>query len=316
MLNQVKEIAAPHPPHILQIFMPLLPLYGELSVPENFLQLSNDICDFVAANPVIWEMRLPKGKELAERSRSNSLIGLYSAIYEIYAEQHHATIWCCKSMANLYYIPQIEESGLKPIYIHLVRDGRDVASSFKKAIVGEKHIYHLAKQWKEDQDLSKQYCSRYAPDRYILLSYEDLIHDTEGAMRRLLERLHLPFDPSVFDFYKTEEAKHTAEAGKMWDNLVKPVMKTNSNKFLKQLSEEEILIFESIAGDTLESFGYELHCNKSDMITSFPDTQIQEYDRINKSQKAEAMSTLDPAGSQKRKAQLLLIDKIKSRQKD
>jgi hypothetical protein len=313
MLNQVHEIAAPHPPHILQIFMPLLPKYVDLSVPENFLQLSADICDFVSANPVVWEFKMPTASELVARCEKNTLIDLYSAIYEIHAEQHGATVWCCKSMANLYFIPEIEQSGLRPTYIHLVRDGRDVAASFKRAIVGEKHIYHLARQWREDQERSKDYCDQYAPERYILISYEDLIHDTEATIRKLLDRLGLPFDRTVFDFYKTDEAKHTAEAGKMWDNLVKPVIRTNSNKFLTQLTDEEILIFESIAGGTLDAFGYQRHCDRNALTSSFSDVQIAEFDRLNKEMKAEAISSLDPAGSEKRKAQLAIIERIKAR---
>ena len=30
MLDGIREIAAPHPPHILQRFLPLLPKYGEM----------------------------------------------------------------------------------------------------------------------------------------------------------------------------------------------------------------------------------------------------------------------------------------------
>jgi hypothetical protein len=33
MLNQLPEISAPHPPHILKTFFPLLPLYGNIEVP-------------------------------------------------------------------------------------------------------------------------------------------------------------------------------------------------------------------------------------------------------------------------------------------
>ncbi|MDB5282732.1 MAG: hypothetical protein JWO06_1807, partial [Bacteroidota bacterium] len=36
MLNQVDEIIAPHPPHILQTFVPLLHFYHDLNKDENF----------------------------------------------------------------------------------------------------------------------------------------------------------------------------------------------------------------------------------------------------------------------------------------
>jgi len=313
MLNQVPQIAAPHPPHILQIFFPLLPGYGDLGIEANFQLLAADICEYVKANPVSWEMDTLEASQLISRCRQHTLIDLCTAVYELYAEQHGASIWCCKSMANLQFIPQIEANGLRPIYIHLVRDGRDVAASFRKAIVGEKHIYHLAKQWKQDQETSEKYCKEYAPDRYARVSYEDLIHDTENTMEKLLGRLNLHYDKHVLEFYKTDEAKHTAEAGKMWNNVTHPVMTHNSNKFLTQLSEEDIALFESIAGDTLEHFGYKLHADKSKYIKSFSVEEIAAFDELNKKIKAEAVSKLDPAGVRKRKAQEEMVLKIKAR---
>jgi hypothetical protein len=313
MLNQVPQIAAPHPPHILQVFFPLLPIYGDLEIAANFHLLATDISEYVKANPVSWEMDTLDASLLISRCRSHSLIEINKAVYELYAEQHGAAIWCCKSMASLDYIPQIEAAGVNPIYIHLVRDGRDVAASFRKAIVGEKHIYHLARQWKKDQETSEKYSMEHAPDRYIRVSYEDLIHDTENTIKKLLEHLNLHYDREVLEFYKTAEAKHTAEAGKMWNNVTHPVMTHNSNKFLRQLSEEDIALFESIAGDTLEHFGYKLHADKSAYVSSFSAEQIAAFDELNKKMKEEAVSKLDPKGSEKRKAQEAIVAKIKAR---
>ncbi len=56
MLNQLPEIAAPHPPHILRTFEPLLPIYGDLDQNGNFESLVNDVCSWVERNPVTWQM--------------------------------------------------------------------------------------------------------------------------------------------------------------------------------------------------------------------------------------------------------------------
>ena len=315
MLNQTDEIIAPHPPHILQTFFPMLPVYRDLEQEENFQQLVTDVCDFVKANPVPWKIKDLNPIQIRQRCAGKNLISIYRAIYETYAEQEGASIWCCKSMGNLYYIPQIESEGLKPIYLHLVRDGRDVAASFRKAIVGEKHVYHLAKQWKTDQDTSQKFCHELAPERYVVILYENLIHDTENTMRILLHRLGLKFNEKVLHFYETEEAKVTAEAGKMWNNVRKPVMEKNSNKFLSQLSEEEILIFESIAGDTLQHFGYTPYFAEGKWRKSFSDEEISSFSELNKKMKEEAMRTFDPEGSEKRKGQEEIVKRIKARAK-
>ena len=55
MLNQLPEIAAPHPPHILKTFEPILPIYGDLNDNTNFESLVNDVCLWVELNPVSWQ---------------------------------------------------------------------------------------------------------------------------------------------------------------------------------------------------------------------------------------------------------------------
>ena len=41
MLNELPRIAAPHPPHILQRLMPLVPNYGDLEQRENFAHFAS-----------------------------------------------------------------------------------------------------------------------------------------------------------------------------------------------------------------------------------------------------------------------------------
>ena len=52
MLNQLPEVAAPHPPHILQRLMPMVAGYGDLGGDANFERLVDDVCRLVELNPV------------------------------------------------------------------------------------------------------------------------------------------------------------------------------------------------------------------------------------------------------------------------
>src|SRR6516225_243508 len=150
MLNQLEEVSALHPPHILERFISLLPAYGDLSVTENFVALVHDVCSLVAYNPVQWKHISLKQNEIIQRCHQPSLAEIVRVIYELNAESESAHIWMCKSLTNIHYTQLLEEN-IKPYYIFLYRDGRDVACSFKKAVVGEKHIYHIAKQWQQEQ---------------------------------------------------------------------------------------------------------------------------------------------------------------------
>ena len=197
MLDGIREIAAPHPPHILQRFLPLLPKYGDLTDQSNFYRLAQDVCELVTVNPVPWEGITIRADEVVAACRQQTLYELFRVIYESAARQTGASFWLCKSMKNMLYAEGIESTGISPYYIYLYRDGRDVALSFKKAIVGEKHIYALAENWKKDQEAALRLKDRTAADHFFMLNYETLIASPEKVMRQLCNFLHLPYSDRV-----------------------------------------------------------------------------------------------------------------------
>ena len=231
MLDAVDQITAPHPPHILQRFIPLLDKYGDLNQPEHFHRLASDVCELVNCNPVPWEGVRIETEEVMALCRQSTLYELFRVIYETAARQHGASFWLCKSMKNMFYAKGIESTGIKPYYIYLYRDGRDVALSFQKAIVGEKHIYALVQNWKKDQEEALKLKDSCEPERFYMLNYESLIADPETEMRKLCDFLQVPYTDKIMEYYTSRESKNTAVAGKMWSNVTKPILKNNSKKF-------------------------------------------------------------------------------------
>lgn len=311
MLDGIGQIVAPHPPHILQRFLPLLPKYGDLSDQSNFHRLAADICELVTVNPVPWEGISIRTDEILAACKQQTVYELFRVIYETAACQTGASFWLCKSMKNMFYAEGIESTGIQPYYIYLYRDGRDVALSFKKAIVGEKHIYALAQNWKKDQEAALRLKEKTAEDHFFMLNYETLIACPEETMRRLCDFLHLPYSDRVMEYYKSRESENTAVAGKMWSNVTKPILKDNTNKFLRELSPEDITIFESVAGDLLQQLGYSL-CTPPDLLRdSFSDREIAVFNEENSRLKNAFIQQADPADLEKRRPQDELINRIK-----
>jgi hypothetical protein len=301
MLNQLDEIDAPHPPHILRTFVPLLPHYGDLNEKKNFDLLVDDVCNLVEYNPVPWNLSFNR-EEIAAQCRSNSLLEIFRVIYAHKAESEKATHWCCKSMANVHFAAEMEQSVMQPFYIHLYRDGRDVALSFQKAIVGQKHMYHLALQWKNDQEQALNWCKNIPEERYIALSYEDMLQQPEACIQRICDKLGVPFTDKVRDYYRSEDSMVTAASGRMWQNVAQPIMSGNFNKYKTNASPEDIHLFESIAGDTLTSLGYDLE-NPGIGNNGFSSEEVENFHVMNESMKLEARSKADPADLEKRKKQ-------------
>lgn len=315
MLNELPEIAAPHPPHILQRMMPLIPHYGDLNQTGAFFLLVNDVCRLVELNPVPWEGVVFDREKVAARCSTRTLVAVFGAVYDVMAEAWGAKSWCCKSLANIYYLPEIEEYFPKARYVYLYRDGRDVAVSFHKAVVGEKHFYHIAKEWNEAQQLALNFSKNVQADRFFKLSYEELTTETERTVRALCEFLGVGYKSRMLEFYKSGEAKRAAFASNLWENVAHPVMKQNSRKFLTKAREEDIRIFESVAGDSMDRLGYErMFAKKGHELTFGPD-DIRRFDAENKRLKEETRKNIDPADLERRNRQESVIKEVMGRKR-
>jgi hypothetical protein len=311
MLDQSNEIVSPHPAHVLVTFVPLLELYGDLDA-ENYKLLINDVVDYVEANPVPWDGISIDRDWIFENSNFYTLFEINRLIYEQAAISKNAKYWCCKSMANVHYADELENHSPNLKYIYLYRDGRDVAVSFKKAIVGEKHIYHLARQWKYDQDACIELANRIEEDRFFALNYETLIAQPETVIRDLCNFLDIAYNDNMLSFYNSHESKATAAAGEMWQNLEKPIMSNNTGKFHKELTSEEIEIFEMVNEDVLKELDYPL-------FTSLTNTQlisegaIEQYGIENQILKKEVLAKARKSDLEHREPQLVILRKIKAR---
>ena len=314
MLNQLPEIAAPHPPHILQRLMPLVAAYGDLAADENFGQLVEDVCRLVELNPVPWEGVALDRADVASRCRERSLVAVHGAVYDVCAEAKGAKTWCCKSLANIAFVPQIEGYFREPRYIYLYRDGRDVAVSFRKAVVGEKHCYHIAREWAATQELAIALRRKIEPERFLSISYEELTGGPQRTARLICAFLGVPYRDSMLDYHRTDEAKRAATSSELWVNVTSPVMKNNSRKYLHEATEQDIRIFESVAGPLLDALGYDRAFVKRGEEQIFTEADIEAFGSENDRIKEDMRKLIDPADLMRRDLQAGLLKGIKDRQ--
>lgn len=112
-----------------------------------------------------------------------------------------------------------------------------------KHLVNGWPIEMSAYQWKRSNELLKE-DSNYL-ERFVWVKYEDLVEDTKGTLDQLAHFLGLP------SFY-------VIESNKSWKIHERDEDIKNMNHIsIKRLSRNEIDIINQVAGDTIESFGYE-----------------------------------------------------------
>lgn len=313
MLDQSQELVAPHPPHILERLGPHEGRYGDLSDPGNFGRMIDDVCRVVETNPVEWGLPTFDRADIRRRCRETSLMAVYGAVHDVLAEATGAADWFCKSLANVHFLDGVDAYfGDRARYIHLHRDPRDVAMSFRKAIVGEKTWYHIAEQWQDEQAKALTFARGPAASRCFQLAYGDLVADPRGRLEELCAFLGIAFRPDMLDFHRSQQAQSTAKAGAMWNNVARPVMSQNTNKFFREAPLDAINSIERVAGEAMAVLGYQqFKLPGSD--APFSAEEVESLAAENRKLKVAALDRADLSDLERKRAQTEVLEEIFTR---
>jgi hypothetical protein len=90
--------------------------------------------------------------------------------------------------------------------------------------------------------------------------YETLIADTENELRRVCAFIGEPFSPAMLTFYENNrDLQHIPPSDRAHhQNLAKPLMKNNGEKWRREMDDRQRYIFEVTAGSLLTRLGYPL----------------------------------------------------------
>ncbi len=183
-----------------------------------------------------------------------------AAIFGTYAERQGKPRWGDKTPLYMQQLPLLERLFPDAIWVHLVRDGRDAALSFLELPEGfsgktwalPRTVPQFAARWRTEI-LAARKLGRHAGSRYLELRYEDLVADPEQHLRLVCEHASLAWEPQLLDHTRPSDTAHMPEHR----NLAQPPT-PGLRDWRSQLSREDALAFEQVAGDVLRDSGYEL----------------------------------------------------------
>ena len=118
------------------------------------------------------------------------------AFYKIFPERQGKPRYGEKTPAYVKNMLKIERAMPEARFIHVIRDGRDVALSRWKRTLGDKDpapASRVAETWARRIRRAQRHGRKL--DHYMELRYEDLVTDTEPNLRRIAEFLELEWDP-------------------------------------------------------------------------------------------------------------------------
>ncbi len=254
LLNAHPQIAIPHPPHIMRDFSNFLELYDDLQDDKNFTALAKDVAATVNRHFAPWGFVVEANK-LVRRANNRSLYGLYTALYEVYAENVGKKRWGCKSTFMHRHIGEIMATHTDARFIHLVRDPRDVAVSARQSIFCKFTAYKTAALWTDEQSHIESW-KKHSPSHFLNVRYEDLTADPENTLKKVMDFIGETYVPQQMEAYRGKEAKELSALSASWKNCQTPVSVKSVGQFSKSLSTKEIGHVEWQAGTLMIDYGY------------------------------------------------------------
>ena len=178
-----------------------------------------------------------------------------SAAYRAYAEAHGKKRWGDKTPRYVENIRELAELFPDARFIHLIRDGRDVALSYADVPFGPKNVAKAAELWADRVARGLRGGRNLERGRYIEIMYSDLVEDNEGEVNDICAFLALEFDPVMLDPEKTKQGA-LARADRFNPNVKEQAIK-RVRSWKTDMPPEHVEIFEAIAGDVLSELGFE-----------------------------------------------------------
>jgi predicted N-acyltransferase len=192
------------------------------------------------------------------------------SIYRCYCSHNgnDSTTWGDKNNYYLNHISSLARLFPNARFIHIVRDGRDIACSYRTIMATESNspyrpvlpvnIDEIANKWSDDVHKSREQLARLDIRRVFELRYEDLVNKPEAIARRLCAGLGCIFEHRMLDFHIENKIRQLEPAATMdWKKrTLEPIDPSSIGRFHVELSKSEIAKFSDIARQELSYYQY------------------------------------------------------------
>ncbi|HEY7282281.1 MAG TPA: sulfotransferase [Actinomycetota bacterium] len=210
-----------------------------------------------------WWHSLPEAevRGAIRRARPETFSDAIRALYRHVAANEGKTRYGDKTPNALGIMPVLAHLLPEARFIHIIRDGRDVALSHVARQTPDEwfieSVGEVALTWSAAVDGGRRTGGRLGR-RYREVRYESLIDDPEAVLRPLCEFIELPFDRGMLRYHeRPKEVLGVTQRDLDFHEGLYLAPTKGLRDWRRQMPRRDLELFEAIAGRTLEELGYE-----------------------------------------------------------
>lgn len=223
-----------------------------------------ELVDRVLEYRTFGRLGLSKDLVLAAAAKSRFFSDFASALYSAFGQVRGKALAGEKTPHYVRFLPLLDALFPWAKFLHLIRDGRDVALStleWARADRGpgrfevwqERPVAVCALSWRWHVTTGRRDGVDLGGERYHEVRYEDLLAGPEETLSDVSAFLELPYAREMLQYHR---GKMRAEPGLSAKDAWLPPT-TGLRDWRADMEPRDLELFEAIAGDVLPLFGYE-----------------------------------------------------------
>lgn len=173
--------------------------------------------------------------------------------------------WAEKTPDNVLHLDYVFSRFPEARFVHLLRDGRDVACSLRthprhKVVRGKlvklntwRPMEECANRWRDSLLAVRPWLG---DPRLYTVRYEDLVSEPQATIAKMLEFLGEPWDDRVLAHNQAESRYRDATTFPQNPEALRPIEAKAMRRWERDMDAEDRAIFKRVAGNLLVETGY------------------------------------------------------------
>jgi|GEM_PF-2163902 len=176
-----------------------------------------------------------------------------------YARAKGKPYWANIDIATLDGMDLVNDWFEKVRFLHIVRDGRDVALSHRTMPYGAGNIAECARAWANRTATNAKMGRILGPSRYMTVRFEDLVLDTQPTLEQICSFMGIPYDAAMLHYDKMVDEKIPVSRRWLWPAIAQPPQRSKVGQWRQRMTRNQRIVFENIANQALKDWGYEAY---------------------------------------------------------
>jgi len=242
---------------LLPVYSALIPRFGALDRLEN----RKKVMEIWLRSKGFRRAELD-GAELTKKVLEHCRTGgdFLRIVMDAVAERQHVGRWAVYDPDTVLRVAQIKQEIPEALFVHIIRDGRDIALSLRKMQGFNPFPWSRKPRSLEETALYWEWmvhkgrsAGHAIPRDYAEIRYEDLVSDPRGTLKRLRDFLHHDLD---YDRIQSTGLGRISETNSSFREEAADADFNPVERWKERLSGEQVAALEWHVGKTLEEVGY------------------------------------------------------------